>query len=100
MLMKIGHLLLIASLWSILACTESKKTQTTPIQPSVSVTTPDTDTISIPANSNVVEPTPYRASSTIVNDLVHTKLDIKFDRQLQHAIGKAWITLKPHFYAT
>ncbi|MFI5135740.1 MAG: M1 family aminopeptidase, partial [Chitinophagales bacterium] len=42
----------------------------------------------------------YRASFSIVNDLVHTKLDVKFDWQHQHALGKAWITLKPHFYNT
>lgn len=42
----------------------------------------------------------YRATSTKINDLVHTKLDVKFDMQKAQLIGKAWVTLKPHFYAT
>jgi aminopeptidase N len=42
----------------------------------------------------------YRASYTKINDLVHTKLDVKFDYDKSYMYGKAWITLKPHFYAT
>jgi aminopeptidase N len=42
----------------------------------------------------------YRASSTRINDLVHTKLDVKFDYDKSYMYGKAWITLKPHFYTT
>ncbi len=43
---------------------------------------------------------PYRASATKVNDLVHTKLDVRFDYAKRHMPGKAWITLKPHAYPT
>ncbi|MDB5221564.1 MAG: family metallopeptidase [Chitinophagaceae bacterium] len=42
----------------------------------------------------------YRASSTKINDLVHTKLDVKFDYDKQWLYGKEWITLHPHFYPT
>ncbi|MBC9910321.1 M1 family metallopeptidase [Chitinophaga varians] len=42
----------------------------------------------------------YRAAATKVNDLVHTKLDVRFDYPKRYLYGKAWITLKPHFYAT
>ncbi len=42
----------------------------------------------------------YRASSTQINDLVHTKLDVRFDLKKQYLYGKAWVTLKPHFYPT
>ena len=42
----------------------------------------------------------YRASSTKINDLVHTKLDVKFDYVKTYLYGKAWLTLKPHFYPT
>lgn len=42
----------------------------------------------------------YRESYTRINDLVHTKLDVKFDYAKSYLYGKAWITLKPHFYAT
>ncbi|MGG9963266.1 M1 family metallopeptidase [Ferruginibacter sp. SUN106] len=42
----------------------------------------------------------YRATSTKINDLVHTKLDVKFDYAKAWMYGKEWLTLKPHFYAT
>jgi aminopeptidase N len=42
----------------------------------------------------------YRASSTKINDLVHTKLDVIFDFSRSWMYGKAWITLHPHFYPT
>ncbi|MBS1502933.1 MAG: M1 family peptidase, partial [Bacteroidetes bacterium] len=43
---------------------------------------------------------PYRAAATKINDLVHTRLDLHFDYNKQYVYGKAWITLKPHFYPT
>lgn len=42
----------------------------------------------------------YRAFATKSNDLVHTKLQAKFDYDNAQLIGKAWLTIKPHFYAT
>src|SRR6185295_11913369 len=42
----------------------------------------------------------YRETATRINDLVHTKLDVKFDFNKSYLYGKAWITLKPHFYST
>jgi len=42
----------------------------------------------------------YRETSTKINDLVHTKLDAKFDFSKSYMYGKAWITVKPHFYPT
>jgi len=42
----------------------------------------------------------YRATATKINDLVHTKLDVRFDYQKAWMYGKAWITLHPHFYPT
>ena len=44
--------------------------------------------------------TSYRASATKVNDLVNTRLEVKFDYTKSWMYGKAWITLTPHFYAT
>ena len=35
-----------------------------------------------------------------INNLVHTKLDVKFDYNNSYLIGKAWVTLTPHFNAT
>jgi aminopeptidase N len=42
----------------------------------------------------------YRATPTRTNDLVHTKLDVKFDIPKARMYGKAWITVHPHFYPT
>src|SRR3982750_820028 len=42
----------------------------------------------------------YRAEATKINDLVNTKLDVKFDFDKAWMYGKEWLTLKPHFYPT
>ena len=42
----------------------------------------------------------YRETAPRINDLVHTKLDAKFDYANSRLNGKVWITLKPHFYST
>src|SRR5678816_2227839 len=42
----------------------------------------------------------YRETATKINDLVHTKLDAKFDFNKSYMYGKVWITLQPHFYPT
>jgi aminopeptidase N len=42
----------------------------------------------------------YRAVPTKVNDLVHTKLNARFDYTKSQLLGDVWITLHPHFYAT
>ena len=42
----------------------------------------------------------YRATPPRINDLVHTKLDVRFDYKKRYLYGKEWITLKPHFYPT
>ncbi|RSK43587.1 M1 family metallopeptidase [Hymenobacter perfusus] len=44
--------------------------------------------------------TTYRAAERKVNDLVHTRLDLRFDYAKRYAYGQAWVTLKPHGYAT
>ena len=43
---------------------------------------------------------PYRASATKLSDLVHTKLDVRFDYAKRYLYGKEWVTLKPHAYPT
>jgi len=42
----------------------------------------------------------YRATATKYNDLVNTKLDVRFDYDKSYMYGKEWVTLKPHFYPT
>ena len=42
----------------------------------------------------------FRGSATRINDVVHTKLDVKFDYERSYMYGKEWLTLKPTCYAT
>ena len=42
----------------------------------------------------------YRATPPKINDLVHTKLDVRFDYKKRYMYGKEWLTLRPHFYPT
>ena len=42
----------------------------------------------------------YRSTVEKINNLVHTKLDAKFDYSKSQLNGKVWISLKPHFYPT
>src|SRR5215207_1720161 len=42
----------------------------------------------------------YRETATKINDLIHTKLEVKPDFSKSYLYGKAWITLRPHFYPT
>src|SRR5450432_1448756 len=42
----------------------------------------------------------YHGIAPHINDLIHTKLEVRFDYSKSYLYGKAWITLKPHFYAT
>ena len=41
-----------------------------------------------------------RESYPKTNELVHTRLDVRFDYDKSYLYGKEWLTLKPHFYAT
>jgi len=43
---------------------------------------------------------PYQPSATKTNDLVHTKLAVRFDYAKRYLYGQEWVTLKPHAYAT
>jgi aminopeptidase N len=64
--------------------------------------------INAPALAQTTAPAPpenpnlkiYRATPDKVNDLVHTKLDVRFDYKKRFMYGKEWVTLKPHAYKT
>lgn len=43
-------------------------------------------------------PALYQASNTRVNDLLHTKLEVKFNFATSQLMGKATLTFKPYFY--
>ncbi len=78
----LGFLMLVAS------CSTSKKATKNGV-------TVDLDTIEVIASRE----NPYRASADKDFDLIHTKLEVKFDYVKQYLFGKATITLKPHFYS-
>jgi len=40
----------------------------------------------------------YRGSYPKLTDIIHTKLDLKFDFDSSYVIGKAWINARPYFY--
>lgn len=42
----------------------------------------------------------YRATPPKINDLINTRLDVRFDYKKCYLYGKEWVTLKPHMYAT
>lgn len=42
----------------------------------------------------------YRETPAKINDLIHTKLDVRFDYKKRYLYGKEWVTVKPHFYPT
>jgi aminopeptidase N len=42
----------------------------------------------------------YRETPARINNLVHTRLEVKPDFSRSYLTGKAWITLRPHFYPT
>ncbi len=60
----------------------------------------DTLVVSAPKKITNYELPVYRATAERKHDLIHTKLDVKFDWTKQHLLGKASIELKPYFYAT
>ena len=42
----------------------------------------------------------YRGTVTKINDLVNTKLNVRFDYKKRFLYGKEWVTLRPHIYPT
>lgn len=42
----------------------------------------------------------YQGAYPRINDLVDTRLDVRFDFGKKYLYGKEWVTLQPHFYPT
>lgn len=67
-----------------------------------------TETITLPEkvveienpDEKLVERPVYQAAYTKKFDLIHTKLDVKFNWEKAHLYGKATLKLRPYFYAT
>ncbi|MHB8258725.1 MAG: M1 family metallopeptidase [Bacteroidia bacterium] len=56
------------------------------------------DTVFVDKKPELPVPRKYRASNTKSNDVLHTKLEVKFDWQNSWLLGKATIDVKPYFY--
>jgi len=78
-------LIFLSAISILISCSTSQKTS--------SVSSSDKKEAKIP------EPKIYRGSYTMRNDLVHTKLEVKFDFGKKQLMGKATLTLHPHFYS-
>lgn len=108
--MKKNIFFILAFTFAFFACDTSKKTKTTEVVnttidediPNVElgempVTATRLDTIALPDDLEIPL---YRATATRAFDLIHTKLDLRFDWQKERVNGKAVLTLKPYFYAS
>jgi len=64
----------------------------------------DLDTLFVEAprryKANQFKLPPYNSSHKRVNDLIHTKLDVRFNWEKQQLLGKATLAFKPYFYKT
>lgn len=82
-------------LWN---CSTTKKTRSTDTvvvdPPSINL-----DTIKVVANPEPKKEV-YRASNPLINDILHTKLEVSFDWKKSQLTGKAFIKAKPYFYPT
>lgn len=78
------HVSILALLF-IFSCKSSKIQTTTKTSPEITI-----------KPENVLPPV-YNPSTTKPWDLIHTKLDVKFDWKKQYLFGQATIELKPHF---
>lgn len=58
------------------------------------------DPIDISPDSAFLDTMPrlYRPSATMTYDIVHTRLDLRFDWQQRHVLGMADLRIKPYFY--
>ena len=88
---------LLVSLILISACSSKKDIIYTAPQGDFQEELLDTLVITDVANAIDSLPAIYRSSATLVYDIIHTKLNLKFDWTKQHVLGIADLTIKPYF---
>lgn len=67
-------------------------------KPTETINLPE-QTILIDDPNKIPERPVYNESKTKIFDLIHTKLDVRFNWEKAHMYGKAELTLSPHFYS-
>ena len=95
-------LLLATLLFTVYSCTSTKDVVE---MPEVVIEEEYLDTMVVTASAitdeePIYELPVYQPSATRKHDLIHTKLELAFDWQKQHVLGKATLDLKPMFYET
>ncbi|MCC6691096.1 MAG: M1 family metallopeptidase, partial [Bacteroidia bacterium] len=86
---KFSTVLILALLLFAASCTTSHKVKNS------AKNAINLDTISINATK---EKGIYHGSETRLSDIIHTRIEVKFDWAKQYLYGKAYITAKPYFY--
>lgn len=87
--------LVILIIWALSSCMPKKSTD--PIVGDIELL--DVDSLSLDEQAETLPERPvYRASESILTDLIHTRLEVNFDWKLSRMKGLAQITAKPHFY--
>lgn len=102
--------LLLVLVFLITACTTSKELRNQPQTTIVDDPTTEDEDIIVQVTPDEYSllfgiedsdpPLEYRATAKRVNDLLHTKLDVRFDWKKRQVIGQATLDLKPYFYPT
>jgi len=89
-----------------LSC-KTKQSLTAVPTPPIETETRNLDTLVVEAPKPTELKTPeeyhlptYRPSHKRVNDLIHTKLDLRFDWEKEQVLGIATLRLRPYFYPT
>ena len=80
------------------SCAASQTAQVTTDQVAQEQPEPEPTVVPDPEPTPIPDPGPYRSEYTKLNDLVHTRLEVRFNWEKQHLIGTALLELTPHFY--
>ena len=89
------NLLFVFFIIFVLSCKSKKEKIVSTIDEPVTV---QLDTVEVNASVSPKKKE-YRASTTRMNDLLHTKLEVSFDWGKSYLFGKATLKLKPYFYS-
>lgn len=96
MLSHIKSLIFLVTLWTITSCGTKKDIVYNGNMDYLQEEFLDTLVINGDDDLNSL-PKTYKPSATLTYDILHTKLDLKFDWTKQHVLGKAFLTIKPYF---
>jgi len=105
--MRYHWLILLVLGWSLLACSSTKNASTEQEPEPVEMEFRNLDTLVVSAPKEKPSPAteeesyslaPYSGSHTLRNDLLHTRLDLRFDWENEKVLGEATLKFKPFFY--